>query len=258
MPTDYTTTQPPNQRPPRVPALEAALEDLGRQLSSSPGCGGKRAAMNDEVDRVLRSFAAHVGESEALCKVLDACALERHRGEIDAAFVVGDGEGEGDGEGVEGIVRRLEGMEGRGSEWAGRVRWLVGWVEVCFAGGWELPQVLVGNADEERPQNVDKNGPTQHNTTQHQTLKLLRKASPTALQVTLRALRAGRKMPLEETFPMEYRLSQVGRWAGILLIRFDQIRSVLLLLWEGGKKDDECCHSSPLQLSQPPQTTHSR
>ena len=54
---------------------------------------------------------------------------------------------------------------------------------------------------------------TSQNTTPHytmQTLKLLRKASPTALQVTLRALREGAHLPLEETFAMEYRLSQVS------------------------------------------------
>lgn len=93
--------------------MEAALEDLGRKLTSSPGCGGKRPAMNDEVDAILRSFAQHVGESEALCKVLDSCALERHRGEIDAAFA-----GLGPEEGVGGIMRRLERM---GTEWAGKV-----------------------------------------------------------------------------------------------------------------------------------------
>ncbi len=113
----------PFVQPLRIPALEAALEALGRTLSSSPGCGGKRAAMNDEVDAVLRSFAPSVGESAALCKVLDACALEAHRGEIDAAFVPPGGGGvEGSEEGVEGIVRRLEGMERGGSEWAGKVR----------------------------------------------------------------------------------------------------------------------------------------
>lgn len=97
----------------RIPALEAALEDLGRKLTSSASCGGKRPAMNDEVDATLCSFAQHVGESEALCKVLDSCALERHRGEIDGAFA-----GLGPEEGVDGIVRRLEGM---GTEWAGKV-----------------------------------------------------------------------------------------------------------------------------------------
>lgn len=73
------------------------------------------------MDAILRSFAQHVGESEALCKVLDSCALERHRGEIDAAFA-----GLGPEEGVGGIVRRLEGM---GTEWAGKVGW---WVGACL------------------------------------------------------------------------------------------------------------------------------
>lgn len=67
--------------------------------------------MNDEVDAVLRSFAPHVGESDALCKVLDKCALEEHRGEIDQAFAPEGGD-------VGEIVRRLEGM---GTEWADKV-----------------------------------------------------------------------------------------------------------------------------------------
>lgn len=50
---------------------------------------------------------------------------------------------------------------------------------------------------------------TAYLTTHTQTLKLLRKASPTALQVTLKALREGAVLPLEQTFAMEYRLSQV-------------------------------------------------
>jgi enoyl-CoA hydratase len=41
------------------------------------------------------------------------------------------------------------------------------------------------------------------------TLKQLRRLSPTALKVTLRALRQGAALPLEQTFPVEYRLSQV-------------------------------------------------
>lgn len=135
--------------------------------------------MNDEVDAVLRSFAPHVGESEALCKVLDKCALEEHRGEIDRAFAPEEGD-------VGEIVRRLEGM---GTEWADKVRGTDG----CYSR-------MVGCVSDK----------CIHFFVLHhiQTLKLLRKASPTALQVTLRALREGARLPLDQTFPMEYRLSQ--------------------------------------------------